>query len=189
MSFGELAPITLAAVGALMVAVWLLSLVLRDASIVDIVWGLGFVLIATLGNFLGADTPRARLVWTLTSLWGLRLAVHLFRRNVGKGEDYRYQAMRRRWGRRFPVISLFTVFVLQGVLMLVVSLPVQAALPRSRPAELTAVTRWAPGCGSSDSCSKPSATCSSDASRRTRTAGQGHGPRLVALHASPELLR
>lgn len=120
-----------------MVAVWLLSLVLRDASIVDIVWGPGFVMIATLGNFLGADTPRARLVAALTTLWGLRLAAHLFRRNVGKGEDYRYQAMRRRWGTRFPIASLFTVFALQGVLMWIISLPVQAAQTALTPQELT----------------------------------------------------
>jgi steroid 5-alpha reductase family enzyme len=127
LSFGELVPTTVAAVGVLMLTVWIISLLLRDASIVDIVWGLGFVLIATIGLFQGAETTRARLVWTLTAVWGLRLASHLFRRNVGKGEDYRYRAMRRRWGPRFPVISLVTVFALQGVLMWTVSLPVQAA--------------------------------------------------------------
>lgn len=127
MTFSDLAPVTALGVGALMLAVWLLSLALRDASIVDIVWGLGFVVVAIVGSVRGAETTRARLVLVLTAAWGLRLALHLFRRNVGKGEDYRYQAMRRRWGARFPVVSLLTVFGLQGVIMWVVSLPVQAA--------------------------------------------------------------
>ena len=139
MTFGELAPVVLASVGALMIAVWLLSLMLRDASIVDIVWGLGFAIVAVLGTFLGADTPRARLIGALTVIWGVRLATHLFRRNVGKGEDYRYRAMRRRWGERFPVVSLVTVFLLQGLLMWIVSLPVQAAQTATTPSDLTVV--------------------------------------------------
>lgn len=132
--FGELAPIALAAVGGLMVTIWLLSLLLRDASIVDIVWGLGFVLIAVVGYVRadGYDVRRA-LVLVLTAVWGLRLALHLLARNWGAGEDYRYRAMRRRWGPRFPWISLVTVFALQGVLMWIVSVPVQAAQAASTP--------------------------------------------------------
>jgi steroid 5-alpha reductase family enzyme len=140
LSFGELAPITLLAVGALMVVVWIVSLGVRDASIVDIVWGLGFVMIAAVG-YVRADgwAGRRGLVAVLTAVWGLRLALHLLARNWGAGEDYRYQAMRRRWGSRFPVISLVTVFALQGVLMWIVSLPVQAAQVASSPDNITAV--------------------------------------------------
>ncbi|HYZ92261.1 MAG TPA: DUF1295 domain-containing protein [Actinomycetota bacterium] len=138
MSFGELAPVTAGAVAALMVIVWVVSVAVRDASIVDIVWGLGFVLIAVLGLIVGTEAPRARLAGALTVIWGVRLAIHLFRRNAGKGEDYRYQAMRRRWGPRFPLISLVTVFLLQGTLMWIVSLPVQAAQSSATPAGLTA---------------------------------------------------
>lgn len=128
MTFGDIAPITAAAVGALMLAVWAVSVTIRDASIVDTVWGLGFVMIASVGFFY-ADGLGARRapVTALVAVWGLRLAMHLLVRNWGNGEDYRYQAMRRRWGPRFPVISLVTVFALQGVIMWTVSLPVQAA--------------------------------------------------------------
>lgn len=139
MTLGELAPITLASIAALMVVVWVVSIVISDASIVDIVWGLGFVLVAILGGALGAESTRTRLVGALTLIWGLRLAIHLFRRNVGKGEDYRYRAMRRRWGDRFPVVSLFTVFLLQGALMFIVSLPVQAAQTATSPERLNSV--------------------------------------------------
>jgi steroid 5-alpha reductase family enzyme len=56
---------------------------------------------------------------------GLRLTIYLFLRNRGAPEDYRYQAMRRRHGARFPIISLATVFSFQGLMMWIVSIPVQ----------------------------------------------------------------
>lgn len=113
-------------IGVLMAALWGLSLVLRDASIVDPFWGLGFTIVAWASAFVagGSVADSAPLV-ALTSVWGLRLAVHLARRNLGKGEDFRYRAMRKRWGDRFPLVSLGTVFMLQGALLWVVSLPVQ----------------------------------------------------------------
>ena len=69
----------------------------------------------------------------MTTLWGVRLAVYLFIRNRGAGEDYRYRAMRKRWGSRFPLASLGTVFILQGVLMWIVSLPVQLGQVQESP--------------------------------------------------------
>jgi len=120
---------------ACMVALWLLSLRLSDASIADVFWGLGFAAVGLASLALGSPSPRALLLAAMAALWGLRLALHLARRWRGKGEDRRYQAMRRTWGPRFPVVSLFTVFLLQGVLMWVVSLPLQAgaALGDARP--------------------------------------------------------
>jgi steroid 5-alpha reductase family enzyme len=115
-----------AAIACVMIATWLLSLPLHNASIVDIVWGLGFVVVAWVVRLQG-DTNEARqwLLVAMVTLWGLRLAGYLFWRNHGAPEDYRYRAMRKRWGPRFPIISLATVFTLQGVLMWIVSLPVQ----------------------------------------------------------------
>jgi steroid 5-alpha reductase family enzyme len=116
------------AVAVLMVGIWLVSLVLRNASIVDITWGLGFVVVAWV-SALRADAASgaASVLVAMVTVWGLRLGVYLFWRNHGNGEDYRYVAMRRRWGKRFWLISLATVFVLQGALMWIVSLPVQVA--------------------------------------------------------------
>lgn len=116
------------AVATLMVGTWVVSLVLRNASIVDITWGLGFVLVAWV-SALRADAASgaASVLVAMVTVWGLRLGVYLFWRNHGNGEDYRYVAMRRRWGKRFWLISLATVFVLQGALMWIVSLPVQVA--------------------------------------------------------------
>ena len=121
-------------IAALMVCTWVISVVLRNASIVDIVWGLGFVAVAWTGRIAShGNDGRQWLLTVLTSVWGLRLAGYLFWRNHGKGEDFRYRAMRKHWGARFPVVSLFTVFGLQGVLMWVVSLPLQLGQPRETP--------------------------------------------------------
>jgi steroid 5-alpha reductase family enzyme len=139
MSITDLSVTPLLWVGVAVFMLWLLSLVSRDASIVDVFWGLGFVLIAALSNTSDGYAPRQAIVGLLVSLWGIRLAVHLLLRNRGKGEDPRYKAMRKHWGKRFPVVSLFTVFVLQGVLMVIVSAPVQAAMRASTPAKLTAL--------------------------------------------------
>jgi steroid 5-alpha reductase family enzyme len=115
-------------VAGCMFALWLLSLVLRDASIADIFWGLGFVLIAAVAFLLtddGGGSPRRGVLVAMVSLWGVRLAAYLLWRNAGGGEDPRYVAMRRRWGGRFWWVSLFSVFALQGVFMWIVSLPAQ----------------------------------------------------------------
>lgn len=117
----------LALVLGLMVLIWLASLWLRDASLVDRYWGAGFVLLAWL-YWLSAGTPLAGLpVVVATTLWGSRLSLYLTWRNWGHGEDYRYRDMRRVHGRRFPLISLGTVFLLQGVILWLVAMPLLPA--------------------------------------------------------------
>jgi len=118
---------TAATVTTAMSILWLVSLARRDASIVDIYWGPGFLIVASVACAVGhgGDPPRRALSLALVALWGLRLGLHLYFRNRGAGEDYRYQAMRRRHGERFGRISLVTVFGLQGVLAWIVSLPAQ----------------------------------------------------------------
>jgi steroid 5-alpha reductase family enzyme len=125
------------AIGVALFALWLLSLRLRDSSIVDIFWGLGFVIIAWVTRAAAVGAPaRSALCLALVTLWGVRLAGYLAWRNLGKGEDPRYVAMRAHHGDRWPLRSLFLVFGLQGVLMWVISLPVQAALRSPLPAAL-----------------------------------------------------
>jgi steroid 5-alpha reductase family enzyme len=128
----------LGAVVVFMVLVWLISVVRRDASIVDVFWGLGFVLVTWL-TFARADgyLGRRLLVSFLVTVWGLRLAIHIFFRNHGKGEDPRYAAMRERHGQRFWYVSLVTVFMLQAVLLWIVSLVAQAAQISATPAWFT----------------------------------------------------
>jgi steroid 5-alpha reductase family enzyme len=120
--------------------VWLISVRRRDASIVDICWGLGFVLLAWLYCFLSPTlTPRSWLVAALTTLWGTRLSGHIVRRNHGKGEDPRYQAMRASNGPAFWWRSLFTVFWLQGAILWFVALPLLVAVRATAPAALTMI--------------------------------------------------
>jgi steroid 5-alpha reductase family enzyme len=108
----------------MMTLVWLASLVKRDASIIDIFWGLGFVVMGWI-YFLAADDHATRgfLVVGLVSLWGLRLSVHILWRNWGHDEDYRYREMRERRPETFPVRSLLTVFWLQALLLWAISTP------------------------------------------------------------------
>lgn len=117
-----------------MLTTWVVSLVVKNASIVDIVWGLGFVAVAW-GVRITVEGNDARqwLLVAMVSIWGLRLGGYLFWRNHGKGEDYRYKAMRKKHGERFGFVSLYTVFGLQGFLMWVVSLPVQLGQTRATP--------------------------------------------------------
>jgi len=125
-----------AAVVVLMLGTWLLSLVWHDASIVDPVWPLGFVVIAWVTRVVasGHGLPaRQWIIVAMTTIWGLRLSGYLAWRKHGAPEDPRYQAMRRHWGDRFPLMSLLTVFALQGVLMWIVSLPVQLGQVRDTP--------------------------------------------------------
>lgn len=129
---------TFGATMAMMLVLWLVSVAIKNASIVDIFWGAGFVVIAII-TFTLTDGyhPRKVLITALAAVWGLRLAIHIGWRNHGKGEDFRYKAMRKRFGERFALVSLFTVFGLQGVLMFVISLPLQFAQLSREPARLT----------------------------------------------------
>jgi len=105
--------------------VFIAALLRKDNSIVDIAWGVGFILIALLTLFLkDGSNPRQVLVTGLVFLWGVRLAVHVAGRNKGKGEDFRYAQWRKNWGKWFVPRSYLQVFLLQGIFMLVVSYPV-----------------------------------------------------------------
>lgn len=99
---------------------------LKNNSIVDIAWGLGFVIVAVSGYLVMPEhTVASTITLILVSIWGLRLVLYLGKRNIGKGEDYRYVNMRKRWGRHYVQLKAFlNVFVLQGVLLMIVSLPI-----------------------------------------------------------------
>ncbi len=115
-----------AAVAAVMLCFWLVSLKLNDASIADIAWGLVFVTIAWTGFVVGEGGSAMLLAAVLATAWGLRLAIYIGRRNSGHGEDRRYGAMRSRRPGHFWIWSLFGVFLLQGLLAMIISLPLQS---------------------------------------------------------------
>lgn len=126
-------------VGAGAVVLWLTSLARRDASIADTFWGPGFVLLAVV---YAASTNgwgvRSDFVLVLVAAWGIRLGVHIHRRNRGRAEDPRYAAWRDRTGPAFWWKSLFSVFLLQGAIMWVVSAPLLMALASEVPRGVTA---------------------------------------------------
>ena len=127
-----------AAILAMMSLLWLLSLALKNSSIVDIFWGLGFVIVAWLAFTFGQGyLPRKQLVAALVTIWGLRLALHIGIRNWGKPEDFRYVKWREENGPRWWWLSFFQVFLLQGVLMWIISAPLLAAQTSGFPVILT----------------------------------------------------
>jgi steroid 5-alpha reductase family enzyme len=118
-----------AAILAAMLLLWLLSIPLKDASIVDIFWGPGFALAAwVVFAFAGGDPGRKWFVALLTTIWALRLGLYLLWRKRGHGEDPRYTAFINHLGaEKRHRITLTRVFLLQGSVMWVVALPVMAA--------------------------------------------------------------
>jgi steroid 5-alpha reductase family enzyme len=113
----------------IMTLLWIVSVLIRNVSIVDIFWGLGFV-IACVFYFIRSDGNGSRkiILMSLTAVWGLRLSVYLAWRNLGKGEDFRYREFRRKYGEnRYWWISFFQTFLLQGVLMWLISAPLLGA--------------------------------------------------------------
>ncbi|MFC5528135.1 DUF1295 domain-containing protein [Cohnella yongneupensis] len=114
-----------AAVFIFMVFLFLAAQIKKDNSIVDIGWGLGFVIVAltTFGYQEGFDSRRV-LVTSLVCIWGVRLAAYLFIRSLGRGEDYRYADFRKQWGSRATLIAFFRVFMMQGLIMLLLAYPI-----------------------------------------------------------------
>ena len=110
---------------AFVILLWIWSVILKNVSIVDIFWGLGFVVVnAFYACMSGELTPRKIGALTLVSIWGFRLAVYLAARNIGKGEDFRYQEFRKYYGpKRYWWFSFFQTFLLQGALIMIISLP------------------------------------------------------------------
>lgn len=137
--------VTATTAGVIMGAAWLASLRLRDASIVDPVWGLAYVAAAWTVWLWDASvtvTARTWLMLAMVTVWGLRLGGHLAARKRGEPEDYRYAAMRRRRPRTFAWWSLVMVFGLQGALIVVVSLPVQAVVGASGDPPALGLLDW-----------------------------------------------
>ncbi len=128
-------------VAVLMVGLWLVSIRLRDVSIVDPVWGPAFVLVAVIAAATGGgDASRRWLLAALIAVWGLRLGAHLVSRKRGDPEeDRRYQVMRERKGDAFIPWSLVMIFGLQGLLVLIVSLPVQVSAGREAALSASAI--------------------------------------------------
>ncbi|MEA2123362.1 MAG: hypothetical protein QOI80_144 [Solirubrobacteraceae bacterium] len=126
---GATLAITAATVLVLLLATFAASLPLRDVSIVDVAWGLAFVDVGWVAAAVAdGEGTRSAIAVVLVSVWGLRLAGYIaYRKAKHPGEDPRYGAMRKRHGDRFPLVSLYTVFLFQALVAWIVSLPLQGA--------------------------------------------------------------
>lgn len=129
---------------ALMSALWLLSLALRDVSIVDIAWGPAFAALSwTIFAVQGGAAMRGLAALALVTLWGVRLGGHILARQMAAGEeDHRYTAIRRKFGAAFPLLSLGIVFWVQALLLWVISWPLQAAVSAGGAANPVDVLAW-----------------------------------------------
>lgn len=104
---------------------FVLSLLKKRNDVADVAWGPGFVLLALTSLVTaGAVTSLSVAVSLLVTIWGLRLGLHIYRRNRSKPEDYRYAEWRKRWGRWFVVRSYAQVYLLQGALLYLIAIPV-----------------------------------------------------------------
>jgi steroid 5-alpha reductase family enzyme len=123
----------------LYMTVWFVAaMIARRNDVVDVAWGLGFIVITAWLLLRSEPGPSARLyvASALVFIWGARLAWHIARRNLrpGKTEDPRYAEWRRSWGRTFVLRSFFQIFMLQGLFMLLISAPVQVMGSSAGPA-------------------------------------------------------
>jgi steroid 5-alpha reductase family enzyme len=130
MEFFQIYLLNLTVLVILMTLLWLVSIWFKNVSIVDLFWGLGFVVSAGVYAFFSEDIgTRGFLVLSLVIVWGLRLSGYLAWRNIGKGEDFRYREFRRHYGeKRYWWISYFQTFLLQGVLMWLISVPLLGSM-------------------------------------------------------------
>ncbi len=134
----ELIALNLAVIGTVVGVLWLISLRLHDVSFIDAFWPVGFGVVAwTTYIAVAAQHPRALLLLGFTSLWSIRLGTYLLSRwKHEPHEDKRYQAMRRK-DPKFTFTSLYKVFGLQGVLIVLVGVPVMFGI-----ANATAPLGW-----------------------------------------------
>ena len=127
-------------VGALLICLtllWAISYKIKDASIIDIFWGAGFGIVALVCLLNSEDIkPYIALLAAMPIIWAVRLSAYLAKRNLGHGEDKRYIAMQKRaekqgmsedaWRKR----SFFTIFLGQGLLIMIVSAPIWVAMAK-----------------------------------------------------------
>ena len=138
MSFTYIYMLNLAAIVTFMTILWLISVLVKNVSIVDLFWGLGFVFSTAVYFALTKQSGiRGIILFILVSIWGIRLSLYLAWRNIGKGEDFRYREFRRQYGDKYWWISYFQTFLLQGILMWLISAPLLGAMFAATNPELS----------------------------------------------------
>lgn len=124
----HLALLGAAIVGGMMLLLWIIHLLIRNAAIVDVGWAAGLGILAIFYAVAGPGYPARK--WAIASMagfWGLRLAAHLlFTRIIGHPEEGRYVQLRKEWKTNLTLRFLF-FFEFQALLDVVLSLPLLLA--------------------------------------------------------------
>ena len=108
--------------------IFVIAQIKNNNSIVDMGWGVGFILITLYGLFSTENmTIAGYVISAMVIIWGLRLFFYISIRNWGKPEDYRYVAMRKKWGNHPRINAFFKVFMLQAFFTMIVAAPIHAA--------------------------------------------------------------
>jgi steroid 5-alpha reductase family enzyme len=108
-----------------MTTLFFIAMIRKDNSVADIAWGPGFIVVSWATLFInGSYNFTQFLTAALITIWGLRLAIRIYRRNRGKGEDPRYRKWREDWGKHFVLRSYLQVFIIQGFVLLLNVTPV-----------------------------------------------------------------
>ncbi len=102
---------------------FLISIFIKKNDIADVAWGLGFLLISWSAWYLSEYSAISFIANILVSIWALRLTFHIYRRNKGKPEDFRYANWRKHW-KNFYLRSFLQVFLLQGLFLYIISIPI-----------------------------------------------------------------
>jgi len=112
--------------------VYILAVLEKDFGIIDVAWGLGFILVLVIGiSRIGSNDTRSFILTLMVLMWGLRLSIHLFFRGRKKDEDYRYQSMRKKWGDKANLKAYFYIFLSQAFLLIIISSPILFILQSS----------------------------------------------------------
>lgn len=105
------------------------AIVNKRNDVADFAWGLGFPVLAMILLQINSSTSvKALLITMLISIWGIRLALHIYPRLSKKHEDFRYEQMRLKWGKSANIRSYFQVFMLQGLFLLLISASTMVAV-------------------------------------------------------------
>lgn len=101
--------------------IFIIATVIKNNSIVDMGWGMGFVVGSWL-TLLVTENPTvlSYVIVGFISVWGIRLSYRITKRNHGKPEDFRYAQWRKEWGDQVVIIAFFRVFMVQGIINFIV---------------------------------------------------------------------
>lgn len=112
------------AVATLFFVMWVIHLALKNAAVVDVGWGLGFILLAVIYITMGQGFNfRNTIYLVMILLWGIRIVLYLLKRfSAEKDEDKRYKKMRQSFGS-LAWIKFLAIFEFQAALEMIIGIP------------------------------------------------------------------